>query len=167
MGRQTVTYDKSTKLKANRFKKSGYVLKGWNTKKNGKGKSYANQKTVKNLTSINGKTINLYAQWKKVSKPDIVKKVSAASKKAKTCTLTITNVKKADGYQIRYASDKAFKKTKTVYVSEGKGKKTSTVIKGLKRKKTYYVKVRAYIKDSAGKRYYSKNYSSVKSVKIR
>ena len=166
MGRQTVTYDRSTKLKANSFKKSGYVLKGWNTKKNGKGKSYSNQKTIKNLTYVNGKTITLYAQWKKVSRPDSVKKISASSKKAKICTVTVTNVKKADGYQIRYAADKTFKKAKNVYVKEGKGKKTTTELKGLKRKKTYDVKVRAYVKDSAGKRIYSRSYSSVKSIKI-
>ena len=167
MASQTVTYDKSTKLKANRFKKSGYVLKSWNTKKNGKGNSYTNQKTIKNLTYVNGKTITLYAQWKKVSKPDTVKKVSVSSKKAKMCTVVVSNVKKADRYQIRYATDKAFKNVKTVYVNEGKGKKTTKDLKGLKRKKTYYVKVRAYVKDSAGKRWYSKDYSKVRSIKIK
>ena len=143
------------------------MLKGWNTKKNGKGTSYASQKTIKNLTSVNGKTIYLYAQWKKVSKPDIVKKVSVSSKKARICAVTITNVKKADGYQIRFGTDKSFKEAKSIYISKGKGKKITTSIKGLKRKKTYYVKVRSYAKDSAGKRIYSRSYSSAKSIKIR
>lgn len=35
----------------------------WNTKSGGTGTSYANQASVKNLTSTNGATVNLYAQW--------------------------------------------------------------------------------------------------------
>lgn len=57
-------YDTSYKLTANAFKKKGYKFAGWNTKKNGKGKSYKNKASVKNLISTNGKTVTLYAQWK-------------------------------------------------------------------------------------------------------
>ncbi len=60
------TYDKNFKLSANKFKRKGYKFVGWNTKKNGKGKRYKNKAKVKNLTSKNGKTVTLYAQWKKL-----------------------------------------------------------------------------------------------------
>ncbi|MCI8951407.1 MAG: hypothetical protein HFG49_15475 [Lachnospiraceae bacterium] len=59
------TYGKAAALPANKFTRSGYKFLGWNTKKNGSGTSYANKASVKNLTSINGKTITLYAQWGK------------------------------------------------------------------------------------------------------
>ena len=60
------SYGKKFKLSANKFKKKGYKFVGWNTKKNGKGKMYKNKAKVKNLTSKNGKTVTLYAQWKKI-----------------------------------------------------------------------------------------------------
>ena len=62
MSDQTFTVGVSQALKANTFTKSGYTFKGWNTQSNGSGTSYANQQTVKDLTSA-GKTITLYAQW--------------------------------------------------------------------------------------------------------
>lgn len=62
------TYDKKFNLSPNKFKRKGYKFVGWNTKKNGKGKMYKNKAKVKNLTSKNGKTVTLYAQWKKVKK---------------------------------------------------------------------------------------------------
>ncbi len=60
------SYGKKYKLTANKFKKKGYKFVGWNTKKNGKGKMYKNKAKIKNLTPKNGKTITLYAQWKKI-----------------------------------------------------------------------------------------------------
>ena len=60
-------YGTSYKLPGNKFKRKGYTFKNWNTKKNGKGKSYKNQASVKNLSSVNSKTVTLYAQWKKES----------------------------------------------------------------------------------------------------
>mgnify|MGYP003426783364 CR=1 FL=1 len=60
------SYGKKYKLTANKFKKKGYKFVGWNTKKNGKGKMYKNKAKIKNLTSKNGKTVTLYAQWKKI-----------------------------------------------------------------------------------------------------
>ncbi|RKJ62735.1 hypothetical protein D7Y06_16660 [Roseburia sp. 1XD42-69] len=43
--------------------------------------------------------------------------------------------------------------------------KTSYTIKNLKKGKTYYVRVRAYKKDSAGKKVYS-GYTKVKKIKV-
>lgn len=61
-----ISYGKKYRLSANKFKKDGYKFVGWNTKKNGKGKMYKNKAKIKNLTSKNGKTVTLYAQWKKI-----------------------------------------------------------------------------------------------------
>ena len=66
----------------------------------------------------------------------------------------------ADGYQIQYAPNKKFKKAKSKTV-----KSTSVTIKKLKKKKTYFVRVRAY-KVVDGKKVYGK-WSSIKKVKIK
>jgi uncharacterized repeat protein (TIGR02543 family) len=58
-------YGNSYKLTANKFKRTGYTFNGWNTKANGKGTSYKNKASVKNLTTAAGKKVTLYAQWKK------------------------------------------------------------------------------------------------------
>ena len=59
----THTYDVSKALTANSFTKTGYKFVNWNTKADGSGTTYTNQQSVKNLTTTNGATINLYAQW--------------------------------------------------------------------------------------------------------
>lgn len=58
-------YGKSYTLKANAYKKTNYTFAGWNTKKDGTGKSYKNKAEVQNLTSKDGGKVTLYAQWKK------------------------------------------------------------------------------------------------------
>jgi uncharacterized repeat protein (TIGR02543 family) len=58
-------YSTKYTLTKNKFKKSGYTFAGWNTKKNGSGKSYKNQAEVSKLSSKSGGTVTLYAQWKK------------------------------------------------------------------------------------------------------
>ena len=59
----THTYDVAKNLTKNGFVKTGYTFKGWNTKADGSGTSYADKASVKNLSSTNGATITLYAQW--------------------------------------------------------------------------------------------------------
>lgn len=68
---KNVTYGKKKALTKNKFKKKGYKFAGWATsKKNAKkGKvAYKNKAKVKNLTSAKGKTVTLYAVWKKTKK---------------------------------------------------------------------------------------------------
>lgn len=52
-------------LTENTFEREGYTFVGWNTKADGSGKSYTDKSKITNLTSKNGKTITLYAQWEK------------------------------------------------------------------------------------------------------
>ena len=58
-------YGKTYTLTKNKFKRTGYVFEGWNTKKNGKGDFYEDGEDIRNITAKNGKTVTLYAQWSK------------------------------------------------------------------------------------------------------
>ena len=65
---QTMTYGKAKKLSKNKFKApKGKKFAGWATSKANAKKGvvkYKNKKSVKNLVT-NGKTVKLYAVWKK------------------------------------------------------------------------------------------------------
>ena len=61
MAVQKMTYGKSAKLKANKFKRKGYVFLGW-AKKKSSAPVYKNKQAVKNLTATGG-TVKLYAKW--------------------------------------------------------------------------------------------------------
>ena len=65
MSDQTFTYGTSQKLTKNTFTRAGHTFAGWNTEKNGTGISYSDSESVKNLTTTNGDTVTLYAQWDK------------------------------------------------------------------------------------------------------
>ncbi len=65
----------------------------------------------------------------------------AKSTKKKTVKLTWEKQIDASGYQIKYSMKKSMKKAKKVLV---KTNKTTTTIKKLKRKKTYFFKIRGY-----------------------
>ena len=68
------------------------------------------------------------------------------------------------GYQIQYATNKKFTKGKKTVTISGKNTTLKKISK-LKKKKTYYVRIRTYKKVS-GKKYYS-GWSTVKKVRIR
>lgn len=65
MSPQTFTYGEAQNLAANLFKKHGYGLDKWTTDpNNGEGsQSFTNEQEIKNLTTEDGATITLYAQW--------------------------------------------------------------------------------------------------------
>lgn len=65
MADSTHTYDTSKTLRKNAFVRSGWKFVSWNTKADGSGTAYTDEKSVKNLTSTNGGVVNLYAQWDK------------------------------------------------------------------------------------------------------
>ena len=56
-------YDVAKALTANEYTRTGYSFNGWNTKADGSGTAYADKASVKNLTSVNGAIVILYAQW--------------------------------------------------------------------------------------------------------
>lgn len=65
----SMTYGTAKTLTANTFEvttagiTSKQVFNGWNTKADGTGTSYADKASVNNLSSTNGATVTLYAQW--------------------------------------------------------------------------------------------------------
>ena len=133
--------------------RKGYEFKGW----------YTDSKFKKKITTIKKgtkKNYTLYAKWEKVT----VKKTSitsAKNSKSKQIAIKYKKVSGAKGYEVSYSTDKKFKKS----VTKKNTTKTSYTIKSLKKGKTYYVRVRAYKIDSAGKKVYGK-YTTVKKVKV-
>ena len=108
--------------------------------------------TQKTKTSKTNKTTQ-----KKIAKASIKK---LKNKKSKKVIVQINKIKNVNGYQIVYANNKNFKKASTVMTI-----KTNCTIKKLKKKKTYYIKVRAYKKTASGKKTFGA-YSKVMKIKI-
>ena len=69
MANMSMTYGTAKTLTTNTFAvttagvTSKQVFNGWNTKADGTGTSYADKASVNNLSSTNGATVTLYAQW--------------------------------------------------------------------------------------------------------
>ena len=81
--------------------------------------------------------------------------------KGKKLKITYQVTPRASGYQIAYSTSKS-KGFKYITVNS---KTASKVIKKLKSKKKYYVKVRAY--KTVGKKKYYGSYTSIKSIKVK
>ena len=90
-----------------------------------------------------------------------VKILSLKNNKKKLITVKWKKVSNVSGYQVSYALNKKFTKNKSIKNVRG----TVLKIKGLKKRKKYYVRVRAYI-DSDNKIVYSK-WSTLKKIKIK
>ena len=86
---------------------------------------------------------------------------SVKSKKAGKAIVTVKKVAGAEGYQVQYSLKKSMKSAKNVKI-----KKNSITIKRLKKGKTYYVRVRAFSKDSNGKQICTA-WSTAKKVTIK
>ena len=104
-------------LSMNRYKRKGYTFAGWNTKRDGTGKSYANGASVKNLTSTKDKVITLYAKWNIITykityKPNKGKLSKTARNTYTVATKTFTLQKPVrKGYDFDgWYQDKGFKK---------------------------------------------------------
>lgn len=133
-------------------KRKGYTFAGWYKESSYKSKWNFQNKITKNTT--------IYAKWKKVKVANTsIRKLKNTS--GRKMTIAIKKVSKAKGYQIRYSTRADMKSSKKKEI-----KTTSKVISGLKKDVTYYVQVRAYQLDSAGKKVYG-DWSRVKTVTIR
>lgn len=89
-----------------------------------------------------------------------VKGLSVKAQKGKKAKMSWKKVSGAAGYEVAYSTDKKFKKgTKKIAT-----KKTAYTAKKLKKGKKYYVRIRAWKKNAAGKKVYG-SYSSVKKFK--
>lgn len=132
--------------------RKGYSFQGWYTKKSGGSKVTINTKITKAQT--------LYARWKKMTKPQQTAITGLKNNNTSQLTVQLKKISQADGYQIRYGTNKSFKGSKATT-----SKTLSKVIKNLTKGKTYYVKARAYKLDSAQNKVYG-NYSAVRRLKI-
>lgn len=135
-------------------KRARYDFLGWYTSR-----SYKTKITASSKYKVAGNQ-TLYARWRKVS----VKKASISrltSPKAARLKVTVKKISNATGYEIRYSTRRNMSGSKKVLTT-----KTSKTISGLRRGKTYYVRVRAYHKDSKGNKIYGKS-SAVKKIKVK
>ena len=95
-----------------------------------------------------------------LTKPSIL---TAKNNKKKSVTLSWSKKDGANGYQVQYSTSKKFKSKKTVEITGSDI--TTTRLKKLKKKKNYYIRVRAY-KTVDGRKQYSA-WSAKKKVKIK
>lgn len=58
------TYGMEVTLPAVKPERTGFTFVSWNTRADGQGTDYQPEDVVKNLTTVNGSTVKLYAQWK-------------------------------------------------------------------------------------------------------
>lgn len=97
---------------------------------------------------------------KKVTAPKNTK-IKSIKKGTKKLTVKVKKVSSAKGYRIQYSTSKKFKNKKNKYST-----KTTVTIKKLKKKKTYYLRTKAYKLDSK-KKVYSNKWSAVKKAKTK
>lgn len=136
-------------------RRSGYAFNGWYTAKKG------GKKITSDTVAALQKNQTLYAHWSKVTTAR-VKSIKLSGSKKGQMSVKIKSVKGAKGYQITYAENASFKKGKKTLDTTKSSKKISKLKKG----RTYYVKVRAYKKDSCGKKIYGK-YCKAKKITIK
>lgn len=152
-----VCYCSVCKKELSREKKTTEKLtQGGCTTSNGDGQSETNQGPAMNNENVSD------GSTKKVSvKGTVLKKV--VNKKNKKIEVTWKKLKGVTGYEVQYSTNKDFKKG--VHTKKVTGAvKVKVTIKGLKKNKKYYVRIRTY-KKVGGKKYVSK-WSKKKSVKI-
>lgn len=100
-------------------------------------------------------------KFQPVITPGIVKKIIAKNKKGKKIVLSWKKLSGVKGYQIQYSLNRKFaRKTKSKITS-----KTKVTLKRLLKKKSYYIRIRAY-KVNANKKIYG-DWSKIKKIKIK
>lgn len=113
---------------------------------------------LENITKGNTeKSQKIVVKRPKTSK---IKKIKKAKKSLKVIWKKIKGV---SGYQIQYSKSSKFKKAKKITIK--KAKTTSKVIKKLKTKKKYYVRIRTYVTVNGTKKY--SDWSKKKSQKTK
>ena len=109
------------------------------------------------------KTVITEAPSQKTYSVPKIKLKSVKNNKKKTVTIKWKYNSSVDGYQVAVANKKSFANAKKKNL---KSYYDSIIVKGLSKGKTYYVRIRAYVKDDYGNKVYGK-WSAVKKVKIK
>lgn len=130
-----------------------YTLTYKNNKKIGKG-------TV-TIKFKNGYTGTVTKNFKVNPKATSVKKITTGRRQLRA---TYKKVSGVTGYQVQVATNSKFSKNKKTVTVKG-AKKTSAIVKKLKRGKKYYVRIRTY-KTVDGKKYYS-SWTKVQTPKTK
>lgn len=123
--------------------------------------SKANEPSTTKASSTSTTKAASKSKSKKPKKTSI-SKIKAQKKGFKVTWKKVSNAK---GYQVKYSTSKKFTKKTSKTATVKKATTTSKTVKDLKKKKTYYVKVRSY-KTVNGKKVYS-DWSNVKKVKTK
>lgn len=119
------------------------------------------QKTEKPSTEVSGSKTNSNGTLSNVSKK-VEKKTESVRKPTKVKAFKANGLKRAlkltwkkvsgvAGYEIQYSTKSNFKSVKKIRITNGKT--VSKKIKGLKKKRKYYVRIRAYKKNGKNKVY--------------
>ena len=143
---------KEARLTPNGFYREGCTFLGWNTKKDGSGKSYEDQAEAMQFVTPQNykKKVVLYAQWE-IAKPKVrqVKRATPGTVKVK-----FQPVAGADGYEIQYSVNRRFNRDKKIrkkIVEQGvKSAELVNTVPG----KTHYVRMRSF-SNSGGAPIYS------------
>ena len=93
--------------------------------------------------------------------PKKIKIYSGTNVKGRKAYVRFESQTGVSGYQVQYATNKNFKKAKTKKLSKNKYDVTLSKLS----KKTYYVRIRGYVK--SGSKYYYGSWSSAKKIRIR
>lgn len=107
-----------------------------------------------------------YEDWEEEEEEEVAPpakvKIKKLVKKGKKVTINWKKVKEAKGYQIQVATNRKFTKGKKTYKV---GKKVIKKNIKLAKKKTYYIRIRAFVYDEYSDTIYGK-YSSVKKIRM-
>lgn len=114
------------------------------------------------VKNAEGKTV--YSVKTVIVKTPKQAKIKSVKNKRKALTIKWKKIKAVNGYEVLIARNKKFTKGKKIKTIKDSNK-ASVAFKNLKKKKTYFVKVRAYKVAKNGKKVYG-DWSEVKKVKI-
>ena len=134
--------------------RDGYLFAGW----------YADAGFRSKVESITQKReCRLYAKWQKIAL-SAPKLTSMKNPLGPTMTVDYSKVPGAAGYEISVSPNTGFSKSSTKRWETAAGGKTLT---GLKKNTVYYVRIRAYRWDSAGRKVYGTYSSKTKGYTVK
>ncbi len=103
MANSTHTYDVTSNLSKNTYTRENYDFLGWATTPTATAATYSDSQSILNLTSVDNKTINLYAVWKlKIMNVTL----NSSSAGATTAGTTMIYENYSDGYYLDFALTK-------------------------------------------------------------
>lgn len=133
-------------------RKKGYKFVGWYL--DGKYK-------ITGVSTKTKKDISVTAKWKKVGKVGDTSITYVKNISSKTVKVAYKKATNATRYQIQYSTDNSFKNN----VQNSYTTQTGAILRNLTKGKTYYIRVRAYTKDSTDSNTYGK-FSRIAKVKV-